>query len=113
MHSGTSELSDEIFQGDIILTEEQKEELEGAVIEDDATEETEETQNNAKINPRYLWPQGVLRYEFSPQMKPDEKAMIRNTLKNLTSKLDSCIQFVESSSGNRIYIRYPVYCFHF
>ena len=31
--------------------------------------------------------------------------MIRTTLQKLESKLDSCIRFVESSSGNRVYVK--------
>ena len=44
-------------------------------------------------NEKFRWPGGVLKYELSPQLSSDQRALIRKTLMRLETKLDYCIRF--------------------
>ena len=50
------------------------------------------------------WPEGVLNYELSNTVSSEHKALIRNTLAKLQTKLDSCIKFREVNIGFRVIV---------
>ena len=50
------------------------------------------------------WPEGVLNYELSNTVSSEHKALIRNTLAKLQTKLDSCIKFKEVNTGFRVIV---------
>jgi len=50
------------------------------------------------------WPEGVLNYELSSAVSSEHKALIRRTLTQLETKLDSCIKFREVNAGFRIIV---------
>ena len=92
--------SDELLD-DIELNEDQEQALAAAIIEDGEAN----GQGNSLISKDYRWPEKVLRYEFGPKVKNFDKIEIRDTLKDLQSKLDNCIKFEESSVGNRVLVQ--------
>ena len=47
----------------------------------------------------YRWPGGILSYDLSQEVCSEHAALIRNTLSQLETKLDSCIKFREVNSG--------------
>ena len=51
-----------------------------------------------------LWPGGLVTYEVSADFGEGEKAMIRNALLQLQTKMDSCIRFKEATTGYRIQV---------
>ena len=59
----------------------------------------------AKNKQEYKWPGGLVTYEFSSEICEGEKAKIRNALQQLQAKLDSCVRFQETASGNRILVK--------
>ena len=50
------------------------------------------------------WPEGVLNYELSSAVSSEHKALIRRTLTQLETKLDSCIKFREVNAGFRVIV---------
>merc|ERR1711971_482759 len=50
------------------------------------------------------WPEGVLNYELSSAVSSEHKALIRRTLAQLETKLDSCIKFREVNVGFRVIV---------
>jgi len=51
------------------------------------------------------WPGGILNYELSNAVSFEDKTLIRNTLSQLETKLDSCIKFREADSGFRVIVK--------
>merc|ERR1712010_254267 len=51
------------------------------------------------------WPGGILNYEMSNAVSSEDKTLIRNTLDQLETKLDSCIKFREADSGFRLIVK--------
>jgi len=91
-----NEDDNEVVDGDMILTQDQKDRL--------YSNETTGQNRNGKKDPRYRWPGRVVKYEFSRSMGGRQKQLVYKALRNLQSSLDSCIKFVESNSGNRVYV---------
>merc|ERR1712055_575262 len=56
-------------------------------------------------NEAYRWPGGILNYEMSNAVSSEDKTLIRNTLSQLETKLDSCIKFREADSGFRVIVK--------
>jgi len=101
----------DFFEGDMRLNPEQLEMLKAALItgslEDVQASEmsSDEPQGNAVINTRYRWPSRIVKYQISSYISRTHQTLIRNTMNNLQRKLDSCLRFVESNSGNRVYVK--------
>merc|ERR1711990_371703 len=55
-------------------------------------------------NEAYRWPGGILNYEMSNAVSSEDKTLIRSTLSQLETKLDSCIKFREADSGFRLIV---------
>jgi len=91
-----NEDDNEVVDGDMILTQDQKDRL--------YSNETTGQNRNGRKDPREHWPGGVVKYEFSRSMGNGQKQLVYKALRNLQSKLDSCIKFVESTSGTRVYV---------
>merc|ERR1711934_525870 len=51
------------------------------------------------------WPGGILNYELSNEVSSEDKTLIRNTLDQLETKLDSCIKFRGADSGFRLIVK--------
>merc|ERR1712212_990402 len=56
-------------------------------------------------NEAQRWPGGILNYEMSNAVSSEDKTLIRNTLSQLETKLDSCIKFREADSGFRVIVK--------
>ena len=52
----------------------------------------------------FRWPGGVLNYDLSNVISSEHRALVRSTLANLETKLDSCIKFREVNSGFRVIV---------
>jgi len=65
----------------------------------------EEPSGNAVIGTHYRWPQRRVTYQLHNYLDNKEKNLVRTTLRGLQAKLDNCLQFVETSSGKRIYVK--------
>ena len=85
----------------MVLSEEQLALLEAAEI----VEGVNESQQNALIAKDERWPEGVLRYELDPNIQIKHRYLVEDTLKALEAKFDSCIKFVQTNSGNRVYVK--------
>jgi hypothetical protein len=80
-------LSKHLFQGDIKLTPEQKENF----------------QKNGVIGPNYRWPGGLIYYQLDPNFTQTERSAIAASMADISSK--SCIRFQErSSQSDYVYI---------
>ena len=89
------------------LTEEQLSRLKAAMLDQGSLQGVASfgpPQETAVIGDQYRWPNGEVKYQLDSQLSQEEKALVRNTLQNLQVKLQSCIRFVETSSGNRIHV---------
>jgi len=101
------------FEGDIKLNAEQIKLLKESEIidsepDDDATIEPSgnlEPSGNAIIGTDYRWPSKTVRFQLHGYLDNNEKNLVRTTLRNLQSRLDNCIRFVETNSGNRIVVK--------
>lgn len=101
---------DGFFEGDMKLNAEQLALLAESLITDTADQSIETSDdmgpsNNAVIGSRYRWPSNTVRYQLHNYLNANEKNLVRTTLNNLQSKMDNCVRFVESSSGNRIVVK--------
>jgi len=67
----------------------------------------EPTQNlrNARIENDYFWPDNTVKFELASHLSGVEKDLVRTTLQRLQEKLNSCIRFEESSSGDRVFVK--------
>merc|ERR1712055_552788 len=101
-YSSGRPMSAQVFEvGDMVLTAEQlPQELrlsfglpEGSIMESSGVK-----------NEAYRWPGGILSYELSNAVSSEDKTLIRNTLDQLETKLDSCIKFREADSGFRVIV---------
>ena len=52
----------------------------------------------------FRWPEGILNYELGSAVSSEDKALVRKTLSQLETKLDSCIKFREADSGFRVIV---------
>ena len=96
---------DGLFEGCMKLGVDQLNRLKAAMLDTGALEGVAafgQPAENAIIADKYRWPKGVLKYQLDSRLSTKEKSLVRTTLRNLQTKLTSCIRFVESSSGNRI-----------
>ena len=59
----------------------------------------------AKNKKRYLWPEGLVRFEFANTTEAAHRTAVRSALKNLTTVLDSCLRFEEVDRGHRIIVK--------
>ena len=94
-----------MFEGDMKLTEEQLSRLKAAMLDQGSLQGVVSfgpPQESALIGDQYRWPNGEVKYQLDSQLSQSEKSLVRNTLHNLQVRLQSCIRFVETSSGNRI-----------
>jgi len=103
------EPEDAFFEGDMKLNRDQEEALKAAVIGEghprlEQVIQDSEPQRNAIIDRKYRWPEGVVKYQIASNIPAKEKNLIKNTLRDLQTSLNSCIKFEESTSGNRIYV---------
>merc|ERR1719369_262505 len=103
-------LNENLFEGDMKLNADQIEMLKASLITGSlegvaASDMTSEPSGNAVIATQYRWPSQKVKYQLAGFLSSSEKALVRETLKGLQAKLDSCLTFEESSSGNRIYVK--------
>ena len=88
------------FEGDMILNREQRNSHINSVA--GCSQRKGRVTKNKK---RYLWPEGLVRFEFANTTKAAHKTAVRTALKNLTSILDSCLRFEEINRGHRIIVK--------
>ena len=109
---------DQNFEGDMILTDEQKRLVQQTSIDHldhdkvkpiDGETSAEGAKERGGIvgHPSLRWPENTLSYEFDSSVTGDEKQMVQDTLAGLQAKLDGCITFRETSSGNRVLVQKP------
>jgi len=109
---------DQNFEGDMILTDEQKRLVQQTSIDHldhdkvkpiDGETSAEGAKERGGIvgHPSLRWPENTLSYEFDSSVTGDEKQMVQDTLAGLQAKLDGCITFREASSGNRVLVQRP------
>ena len=89
-----------LFEGDMILNREQRKSHINSVA-GCSGRKGRVTRNKR----RYLWPGGLVKYEFANTTKTAHKTAVRIALKNLTAVLDSCLQFEEVNRGHRIIVK--------
>jgi len=83
MHMGSG--SEERFEGDMVLTDEQLRQLNGT-----------DGERNGLVDTRYRWSQGVVPYILSSSFSASEKSVIRRAMDDYQQK--TCITFVERSN---------------
>ena len=109
---------DENFEGDMILTDEQKRLVQQTSIDHldhgkvkpiggETSEEGAKERGGIVGHPSLRWPDNTLSYEFDSSVTGDEKQMVQDTLAGLQAKLGGCITFQEASSGNRVLVQRP------
>ena len=56
-----------------------------------------------------LWPKGIVKYHFDKTFSPENKTFMEDVLHKLGQKLEGCIMFKHSKSGNYIHVdtKYP------
>jgi len=100
---------DEFFEGDMKLTDDQLEALKRGSLEprgDLGKVKARRTPKaNGIIDTKYRWPSNTVKFELAPELSEGEKSLVRSTLRKLQEKLNSCIRFVESSNGDRVYVK--------
>ena len=52
----------------------------------------------------YRWPGGILNYELSQVVRSEHAALIRNTLSQLETKLDSWLKFREANCSPQVVV---------
>ena len=101
---GNSDQSD-VFEGDIILTRGYMNRVINNIPGCSNKGRGGRATNNVE---HMLWPGGLVTYELSMDIQEADRIIIRNALKYLQSKLDSCVRFQETStgflSGNKIFV---------
>jgi len=101
-------IEDGLFEGDMRLTGDQLLALQRGTLETHGDLEgvfASEPSGNAIIGTNYLWPDKTVKFELASWLSGAEKTLVRRTLQGLQAKLNSCIRFVESSSGDRIFVK--------
>ena len=88
-----------LFENDIILTRAQEAALEKGHGEDDSNRST-----GLRTDFIVKWPRNTVNYYISSDFSEWDKQDIRSTLKNLETKLDFCVKFRESRSGNFVHV---------
>jgi len=102
---------DELFEGDMKLTEDQLLALKWGSLETQgdlgrvSASEPLRHHRNTIIGNNYLWPSNTVKFELASELSGAEKTKVRTTLQKLQEKLKSCIRFVESSYGVRIFVK--------
>ena len=94
---------DEVFEGDMILTKEQRKFMSDHVLK--KGQKVNPNQRNAIVGKKYLWPKNTLTYRFHSALSDKEKNIFRKTLEYLQSKLTNCIRIEERSSGYAVLIK--------
>jgi len=113
------------FEGDIILTEEQKRLVKENTIDNLNHDEVfsvgenfnrrifENGLDDGEITRRWRkenfnpWPKNTLRYEIASSVTEDNRKKVKDTLRGLEEKLGGCITFRETSSRNRVLVKQP------
>jgi len=90
--SGRNPEEGDFFGGDMKLTDDQLQALQG-----------EGHHRNAVINPFNHWPNGVINYELM-DMESSDKDLIRDSLAKLATQTDNCLQFNEVDIGDRVQV---------
>ncbi|UJR07810.1 hypothetical protein I4U23_012093 [Adineta vaga] len=58
----------------------------------------------AENNAILIWPDGIVPYEIEDVYLPEEKQIIRDTLKNMSDSTDNCVNFIERTDTHRNWI---------
>jgi hypothetical protein len=105
------------FEGDMILTVEQKRLIQETSIDHldhdkvstigGTSEEGAKERGGIVGHPSMRWPDNTLSYEIDSSVTGEEKQKVQDTLQGLQAKLDGCITFQEASSGNRVLVQKP------
>ena len=90
----------EYFQGDMILTKEQKKEHMCALLNPSKLIKKKRRKlkcsfrraRNGKVGERYRWPNGILLYELSQRYSQISKDKIRSAISSLQTMLDQRVQ---------------------
>ena len=109
---------DQNFEGDMILTDEQKRLVQQTSIDHldhdkvkptggETSEEGAKERGGIVGHPSVRWPDNTLSYEFDSSVTGDERQKVQDTLTGLQAKLAGCITFREASSGNRVLVKWP------
>ena len=99
--SGRPSMSAQVFEvGDMRLTAQQvpEELFELLGLEEGAMN------SPGLIDEAFRWPEGILNYELGSAVSSEDKDLVRKTLSQLETKLDSCIKFREADSGFRVIV---------
>merc|ERR1712243_155444 len=78
---------------------------EGSVLNEDGVAEGTGTRDK-----RFRWPNAVLNYELSNSVKSEHQTIIRSTLAQLETKLDTNIRFKEIDHGFRVIVEMDIHC---
>uniref|UniRef100_A0A1L8DQ68 Metalloendopeptidase n=1 Tax=Nyssomyia neivai TaxID=330878 RepID=A0A1L8DQ68_9DIPT len=70
------------FEGDIVLTDRQKQELFDVMVDS----------RTGLLNPRYRWPDNIVYYEYAAELDAEQRAWVDLGLKNMTDH--TCLTFV-------------------
>ena len=87
------------FEGDIILTAEQKEALKGAELNENGTRKNPILSKNGIININYGWPNNVLPYVIDASYSKSNLLICRFWVKNCCA----CMYFAESRKFLQLY----------
>ena len=94
------------FEGDLKLNDHQKESLMARKQGCRVSGTVGRTGRAALKNVDELWPEGLVKYQLASGIYTESKEVVRNTLKELQSKLGDCIRFQETDRGNRIFVNW-------
>uniref|UniRef100_A0A1B0CLR7 Peptidase M12A domain-containing protein n=1 Tax=Lutzomyia longipalpis TaxID=7200 RepID=A0A1B0CLR7_LUTLO len=78
----------EHFEGDILLTDRQKQEIFDVMVDS----------RTGLLNPRYRWPGNVVVYEYADELDADQRAWVDLALANMTGH--TCLTFVPRTTEN-------------
>jgi hypothetical protein len=102
---------DGLFEGDMKLTKDQLDALKSASLETHGdlgrvhASKPSRKHRNSLIGNNNLWPSNTVKFELASGLSGDDKTKVRTTLQGLQEKLNSCIRFVESSNGDRVFVK--------
>ena len=91
------------FEGDLKLNDRQKESL---MARKQVGGIAGRKGRAALKNVDELWPEGLVKYQLASGIYAESKEVVRNTLRELQSKLGDCIRFQETDRGNRIFVNW-------
>jgi len=92
----------ETFEGDMVLSPEQKKWLKQADI-------TKGLGHNllksGRVDEKYRWPGNILYYDFDSSVTAAHQKKVKTTLKELQKKLGNCVKFQKRTDGRRVIVR--------